>query len=134
MSDTRAYICADIIIEFEDESIALAKRGSDPFKGQWALPGGKMDGDETIEETAIREAKEETGIDVELVKIIGVYSDPERDPRGRYVSVVFLAKPVGGMLEAGSDATELLRTKQPDKISLAFDHDQVIRDYLQQKK
>ena len=130
----RVTLVADIIIEYKDGSIVLARRGSKPWKGHWALPGGKLEGKETIEKTAIREAKEETGLDVKIIKVLGVYSDPKRDPRGRYVSVVFLAKPKKGKLKAGSDAVEILKTKDPQKMKLAADHNQIIRHYLAQKK
>ncbi len=126
-------LTADIIIEFEDDSIVLVKRKYEPFKGFWALPGGIMDGNETIEETAVREAKEETGLDVQLVQIIGVYSKPDRDSRGRFVSAAYVAKPIGGILNAGDDAKEALRTKDYSEMQLAFDHKQILADYLKWK-
>jgi 8-oxo-dGTP diphosphatase len=121
---------SDILIEYPNGDIVLAKRKNPPYKGEWGLPGGKMDGDETIEETAIREAKEETGLDIKLKKVIGVYSAPYRDPRGRYISVAFLATPVKGKLKAGSDAASLIRASDPKAYDLAFDHQQIIKDYL----
>ncbi len=127
-------LTADVIITYDDGSIVLIKRGTEPFKGKWALPGGRLDGNETLEETAIREAKEETGLDVQLNNIVGVYSDPNRDPRGRYVSAVFTATPVSGELHASSDAAEYLRTKDFTTLDLAFDHDKVIADYLETLK
>jgi len=89
-----------------------------------------MDPDETIQQTAVREAKEETGLDVELNKFIGVYSKPGRDPRGRSVSVCYSAKVIGGILKADTDAKEIIRTKDFLKMKLAFDHDEIIRDYI----
>jgi len=127
-------LTADIIIEYDDDSIVLIKRKHDPYKGQWAIPGGILEGDETIEETAVREAKEETGLDVKLVKIVGVYSKAGRDTRGRFVTVAFTAIPVGGVLKASSDAKEFLRTKDYAKMSLAFDHNQIIADYIRNRK
>lgn len=127
-------MAADIIIEFDDKSIVLIKRGDAPFQGQWAIPGGGLEGDETIQETAIREAKEETGLDVELIRIIGVYSKVGRDPRGRNISVAFLAKPIGGELRASSDAEDFLKTTNYAKLQLAFDHNQIIADYLKSIK
>jgi 8-oxo-dGTP diphosphatase len=73
-----AKLTADVVIEFGDGSIILVKRCNPPFEGWWAIPGGKLEGQETIEETAIREAHEETGLIVKLTRIIGVYSKPER--------------------------------------------------------
>lgn len=124
-------LTADIVIRLGDGSIVLAKRKSEPYKGEWGLPGGKMDGNETIEATAIREAKEETGLTIQIDRVIGVYSDPERDPRGRYVSVAFLARPVSGVMEAGSDAEDLVLTREPENFNLAFDHEKIVRDYVE---
>lgn len=125
-----ARLTADIVIEHDDGSIILIRRGSPPFKGAWAIPGGKLEGDEAIEETAIREAQEETGLVVQLMRIIGVYSKPDRDPRGRFVSVAFVARPIGGTLKAASDAREVLRTNDFADLSLAFDHKQILLDYV----
>jgi 8-oxo-dGTP diphosphatase len=123
-------LTADIVIEWADGSIVLVKRKNDPYKGFWALPGGMMDGEETIAQTAIRETKEETGLDVRLAKIIGVYSKPGRDPRGRYISVAFLAHPMSGTLESGSDSAEVVLTKDFHDLTLAFDHAQILSDYV----
>ncbi|MEP7168617.1 MAG: NUDIX hydrolase [Bacteroidota bacterium] len=98
------------------------------------LPGGIMDDGETIEQTAVREAKEETGLDVELTRLIGVYSKPGRDPRGRTVTITYAAKVIGGFLKADSDAKEILRTKDYAKMKLAFDHNEMIEDFFERKK
>lgn len=126
-------LTADIIIEFIDGSIVLVKRRHSPFKDQWAIPGGKMEGSESIEETALREAKEETGLEVLITRIVGVYSEADRDPRGRFVTVAFVAKVVGGILKASSDAKEVIRTKEFVEINLAFDHNKIISDYIKSK-
>jgi 8-oxo-dGTP diphosphatase len=130
----KAMVAADIIIEFEDGSIVLIKRAYEPYKDQWALPGGIMDPDESIEETAVREAKEETGLDVEIIKLVGVYSKPGRDSRGRSVSVCYAANVTGGELKADTDAKEILRTKDILKMKLAFDHNQMVEEYFSKKK
>jgi 8-oxo-dGTP diphosphatase len=132
-SDNLVQLTADIIIEYDDGSIVLIRRKKEPFEGLWAIPGGKLEGPETVEETAIRETKEETGLDVELVRLIGVYSAPDRDPRGRFVSVAYVGSPVGGVLAAGSDAKEFLRTKDFMDAELAFDHHKILGDYLKSK-
>jgi 8-oxo-dGTP diphosphatase len=134
MQLTQVILTADIIIEYEDSSIVLVKRKNEPCKDMWALPGGMLDGDETIETTAVREAKEETGLDVQLGRSIGVYSKPGRDPRGRYVSVAYTAKPIGGELKAADDAKEIQRTKGYAAMQLAFDHNQILTDYLNSKR
>jgi 8-oxo-dGTP diphosphatase len=129
----KAVIAADIIIKMQDDSIVLIKRKNDPFKNHWALPGGIMDENETIEETAVREAKEETGLDIKLTKLIGVFSKPDRDPRGRTISVLFSAIVTGGNLQAADDAAEVITSNDFLQMNLAFDHSQMVRDYLQKQ-
>lgn len=108
----------------------LIERGNPPFQGRWALPGGFVDVGETVEAAARREAREETGLDVELLALLGVYSDPARDPRGHTVSVVYLARPAGGALNAGDDAARARLFAPGDEVALAFDHDAVVRDAI----
>ena len=122
----KATITADIIIQFDDGRIVFIKRLNEPFKNMWALPGGIMDPAETIEQAAMREAKEETGLDIQLQKLVGVFSKPGRDPRGRTVSILFLATVTGGKLKAGSDAKDIMCTKDYMNIQLAFDHNEMI--------
>jgi ADP-ribose pyrophosphatase YjhB (NUDIX family) len=86
-------IASDTVL-IEKGKILLIKRGNEPFKDMWALPGGRLENNETTEECAIREMKEETGLQVKIIKLIGVYSDPKRDPRG-IVSVAYLVKRKG---------------------------------------
>ena len=81
----------DIIIQ-RDPQILLVKRKKEPFRGLFALPGGFVNEGERVEDAAKREAKEETSLDIELVDILGVYSDPNRDPRGHIMSTVFVGK------------------------------------------
>lgn len=81
----------------------LIRRNNPPYQGCYALPGGFVEIGETVEEAAIREAWEETGLDINLLGLVGVYSDPARDPRGHVVSVAFLARG-SGRLQSGSDA------------------------------
>jgi 8-oxo-dGTP diphosphatase len=122
-------LTVDIIIIRKDGSIVLVKRLNPPFQGEWAIPGGFVEYGETVEAAAIREAKEETGLDVELAKIVGVYSDPNRDPRGHTVSICFLAHEVHGELRADTDAKEArsFQTKSlPSR--LAFDHARMLAD------
>jgi len=112
------------------DSIVLVKRKNPPFQGMWALPGGFVEYGETVEEAVNREAKEETGLHVWVEKLIGVYSDPDRDPRGHTVSVVFFCKPLSSELRADSDAKEARYFNLSNLPQLAFDHIKVVGDAL----
>lgn len=117
----------DIIIEFKD-GIVLVRRKNLP-EG-WALPGGFVDYGETLETAAIREAKEETGLDIELVKQFHTYSDPQRDPRHHTITTVYVAE-AQGTATAGDDAGEVAIFKKdelPEKI--VFDHNEILKDYF----
>jgi 8-oxo-dGTP diphosphatase len=125
----RPILAADGII-LEDNSIVLIKRGKDPHKGRYALPGGIVEYGEKIEDCVIREVREETGLETRILDLIGIYSDPSRDPRGHVISAVFHLFPVGGTLRGGDDATDACLfplNKIPD---LAFDHREIIRDFM----
>ena len=124
-------IAADTIIELVDRPghpVVLIERRYEPLG--WAIPGGFMDIGETVESTAIREALEETSLHVELVHLLGVYSDPLRDPRGQTVSVVYVARATGNP-KADDDAVNL-DVFPVDALpqNLAFDHDRIMQDYL----
>lgn len=116
----------DLIIEFND-GIVLINRKNPPFG--WALPGGFVDYGESIETAALREAKEETGLSIELVRQFHTYSDPGRDPRHHTISTVFIARakerPTAGHDAAATDV--FARGNLPEKI--AFDHREIINDY-----
>ena len=105
-------------------------RKNPPFKGSWALPGGFVEYGETVEMAAIRETKEETGLDIELDGIVGVYSDPKRDPRGHIISICFLGNKIGGELVADTDAADVqcMEINEISKIELAFDHNKILED------
>jgi 8-oxo-dGTP diphosphatase len=117
----------DIIIE-TDGGIVLVRRKNPPHG--WALPGGFVDGGETVAAAARREAREETGLDVELTELLGVYSDPSRDPRGIYtVSAVFIGR-ASGTPVGGDDAAQACvfpaDAAPPDVV---FDHPVILDDY-----
>ncbi len=109
----------------ENEKIMLIKRGSKPDKGKWALPGGFVDNGESAEEACTREAKEETGLDVEIVGLAGVFSDPGRDPRGT-ISIAYLCRKKGGNVQEGDDADEARWFRLDGLPELAFDHKKII--------
>lgn len=122
-------LTVDVVIPVEDGGVVLIRRKNEPFEGQWALPGGFVDVGETVENAAVREAKEETSLDVELVRLIGVYSEPDRDPRGHNVSIAFLARITGGEMKADTDASEV-GVVNPESGELAFDHREILNDAL----
>lgn len=120
-------LTVDIIIPTSD-GIVLVKRAREPYKGMWALPGGFVRYGERVEDAAMREAEEETGLKVKLRKLVGVYSDPSRDPRGHVVSVCFLAERVNGRPSAKGDAAEARIFRDIPWGELAFDHARILRD------
>jgi len=126
-------VAVDIIIEFPDnDSIILIKRKNPPYG--WAIPGGFIEYGESAEEAAVREAKEETNLDVELMCQFHSYSESWRDPRGHTISIVFVAKGRGKAV-AMDDAKEIGIFKEnnlPEEI--AFDHKRILKDYFRMKK
>ncbi len=96
---------AGVLVEME-RGIVLVQRGQPPFVGWWALPAGYIEADESVEQAAVRECKEETGLDVELLELFGVYSFPE-GPVQSGIIIFYRARPVGGDLRAGDDAQDV---------------------------
>ncbi|MBI4842039.1 MAG: NUDIX hydrolase [candidate division NC10 bacterium] len=121
-------LAVDLIIEVEGDRIVLIRRRNPPYG--WALPGGFVEYGESLEAAAVREAKEETGLDIQLIRQLHTYSDPSRDPRGHTVSTVFIAT-AQGTPQAGDDAGDVrtVRATEPPA-ALAFDHEKVLADYL----
>lgn len=124
-------LTVDIVIELRDHpgEVVFIERWNPPVG--LALPGGFVDRGETVKSAAAREAREETGLDVDLRGLLGVYSAPDRDPRGHTVSVVFVARASGEPV-AGDDAREI-RLLQPAAAMerLVFDHARIMQDYLE---
>ena len=121
-------LAVDAVIFYRD-GLVLIVRENQPYQGCYALPGGFVEVGETVETAVHREAKEETGLDIELCYLVGIYSDPFRDPRGHVVSIAYAAKG-NGNLRSGSDARSA-RIFPVDRLPpLSFDHDQIIRDAL----
>ena len=125
-------LTTDIFFFDDDLNFILIKRKNEPYKDYWALPGGFVDYGECVEDAAIREALEETSINVELKELVGVYSDPSRDPRGHTVSITYTARGNMKKMNAADDACDIGLFKQEDleKINLAFDHAKIIKDCL----
>ena len=123
-------LAADTIIEltdFPDRPIVLIERANPPYG--WAIPGGFVDLGEIVEQAAVREAKEEVELEVHLIALLGIYSDPIRDSRGHTVTAVYVAE-AEGMPVAADDAKNC-RLFRLDELpeTLAFDHAQVLSDY-----
>lgn len=128
------YVAADAVI-IRGEKLLLIRRGTGPFKGMLALPGGYLGVGERAEECVVREAFEETGIRIIPLGIVGVYSDPKRDPRGT-VSVAYLCAYGSGTEKAGGDAksAEWVSIKSALNGKLAFDHKRIVKDALKALK
>ena len=124
------FLTVDAVINCKDDSIVLIKRKKNPYKNSWALPGGFVEYGETVENATLREVKEETGLEIELSGIVGVYSDPNRDPRGHTVTVCYLANIKDGKLCANTDASEARCILRKDilNLELAFDHNLILKD------
>ena len=116
----------DVIIETADGRVVLVRRKNPPHG--WALPGGFVDYGETLAAAARREAREETGLDVEITEMFHCYSDPRRDPRGHTVSTVFVGR-ASGDPTAGDDAAGVGTFALGELPELAFDHHLILSDY-----
>lgn len=124
----KTSVASDVVIKEKGE-VLLLKRNTLPYKNYWVLPGGFVKYREETDETAKREVKEETGLEVEITKLIGVYSDPFRDPRGHIISIAYKGKIKGGNLEKNEESKEIKffsLDNLPAKIG--FDHRKIIKD------
>ncbi len=136
MSDYRNPIpTVDVILQKGSE-ILLIKRKNEPFKDHLALPGGFVNHGEKVETAALREVGEETSLEIEPIDILGVYSDPKRDPRRHILTVVFIGIILKGVPNPKDDSSEIQWIQLDDiqKKDLAFDHKQILSDYIQWRK
>lgn len=126
----RPAVTVDAILISSKRSVLLIERGREPFKGTWALPGGFVDMDESLEAACKRELEEETGILIREVKQFKAYGDVNRDPRHRTISVVFYAQTETELLpEAGDDAANARWFPLSDLPVLAFDHARILEEF-----
>lgn len=127
----RPVPAVDLIIEYQGEGVVLIARKYPPYG--WALPGGFVEYGESLEEAAVREAKEETGLEVKLLGQFHTYSRPDRDPRRHVISTVFVATATGPC-QAADDARDLgIFPLENLPEPLAFDHGQILADYRQKR-
>lgn len=127
----RPAVAVDGIIFYEDKLI-LIKRGNEPYKGMYALPGGFVNYNEKVEDAFLREMKEEIGVEIYNWRLFTVLSDPKRDPRGHTISIVFEGYAIKNPV-AGDDAAEILliNIKKAMKLKMAFDHQEVLKKFIQ---
>ena len=120
-----------VILINNNKDLVLIRRKNPPFQWELALPGGFVDVGEMVEEACIREAYEEPNINVKIIKLIGVFSDPKRDPRGHNISIAFLCKPLtkNEKPRAKDDAAalEIIPLAEISSLNLAFDHMEIIK-------
>jgi 8-oxo-dGTP diphosphatase len=121
-------LAVDCVITDEAGDIVLIRRKHEPFKDSYALPGGFVEVGETVEDACRREVKEETNLELYDMRLVGVYSDPGRDPRGHVVSVAFTARADLTQLKAGDDAAQAEVIENWRDYPLAFDHRRIIED------
>lgn len=121
-------LTVDCVVFDGSDRLLLIRRRNPPFAGHFALPGGFVDYGETTEAAARRELAEETGLRAGTLRLVGVYSAPDRDPRGHTVGIAYLVTGVDGTLIAGDDAAEAEYRADWRDLDLAFDHNEIVRD------
>ena len=129
----RASVTADAVLFAEKDGqvlVLLIQRGNEPYKGYWAFPGGFLNMDETVERCAERELEEETGIVLSGMQLVGVYSDVERDPRGRVITAAYTAMTTMLEAKAADDAAAAKWWPLDALPKLAFDHARILEDAM----
>ena len=127
-------VTADCIVFYKEDDkleVLLIKRKNEPYKDCWAFPGGFVNMDESAEEAAIRELKEETGLEVSEVEQLKAYSNPDRDPRERVITIAFIAESEIKAVKGSDDAKEARWFDISNLPPLAFDHEDILRDALE---
>lgn len=130
----RPAVTTDCVVfgfDGRDLKVLLIERGLEPYKGCWAFPGGFLNMDETAEQGALRELKEETGLDLRYIKQVGAFSDVDRDPRDRVITIAFYALAKKSAVQGGDDAAKAQWFSLNDVPRLAFDHDYILRKTMQ---
>lgn len=127
-AQTHPWLTVDGLVLVEGKLVAVIRRNP-PFEGQPALPGGFVELGETTEAAAVREVREETGLETRISRMVGVYSDPGRDPRGHTITIAYALERTGGVLRAASDARAIALLDPEQLPPLAFDHARIVADW-----
>lgn len=129
-------VVVDALIEKNNKIVLIRRANTKTFNGMLAFPGGKIDKSETVEGAVVREVKEEIGMDVKPVEILGIYSDPKRDPRGVTLGTAFICDIVSGGLKVSDEASsaEWYNINEINSEELAFDHAKILEDFKKWKK
>ena len=120
-------LTVDCVVLEPQGRVLLIKRGRPPFEGQYALPGGFVDVGETVEDACRRELMEETGVKAGKLTLVGVFSDPARDPRSHSVAVTYLTRVRSMRATAGDDASAVEWVDEWRRLKLAFDHEKILQ-------
>lgn len=123
--------CVVFALDGQDLKVLLIERGNPPFKGCWAFPGGFLNMDETAEQGALRELKEETGLELQSIKQIGAFTDVDRDPRGRVITIAFYSLTKISFVEGSDDAAKAQWFAIDTLPPLAFDHAHILNEALE---
>lgn len=126
-------LAVDCVVFDGDGRLLLIRRRNPPFQGQYALPGGYVDYGESVEHAAARELKEETALTATRLSLVGVYSDPGRDPRGHVVSIAYRVDTTGHDARAGDDAASAEYVAGWERLELAFDHGTIVADAVRRR-
>ncbi len=132
MNPRNPSLAVDCVVFDPAGRLLLIRRKNPPFQGQYALPGGYVDYGESTEHAAARELAEETGLVATRVALVGVYSDPQRDPRGHVVSIAYRIETAGHDPHAGDDAAAAAFVAGWEDLDLAFDHSTIVADAVRQ--
>ncbi len=128
MDHRQPSFAVDCVVFDPQGRLLLIRRKNPPFQGQYALPGGFIEYGETTEQAAARELSEETGLHAVQLSLVGVYSDPGRDPRGHVVSIAYLTRVSHFAPQAADDAAQAEFVADWDDQELAFDHNKIVSD------
>jgi 8-oxo-dGTP diphosphatase len=133
MNPRNPSLAVDCVVFDPAGRLLLIRRKNPPFQGQYALPGGYVDYGESTEHAAARELSEETGLVAASFALVGVYSDPQRDPRGHVVSIAYRIETAGHDPHAGDDAAAAAFVAGWEHLDLAFDHRSIVADAVRQR-